>query len=59
MVFRDGRRVFVEQWLPVVGGVVWQVREIQISRFFGLVLFRRIGGVHDGEERVESQRWSG
>ena len=44
----DGVRVLVQPWLPILSGIIWQVREVEKSRLLHLILFLKIGGVHDG-----------
>ena len=46
MVSGDGRGILVESGLPIVRGSVWEMRKVKESRFFGLVLFLHVGGVH-------------
>lgn len=46
MVSGDGRGILVESGLPIISGIVWEMRKVKESWFFGLVLFLHVGGVH-------------
>lgn len=42
----DNCGILVEPGLPIMSGIVWQVRKVEESWLFKVILFLQIGGVH-------------